>query len=90
MYPFDVKTTEKKNYLPAPNLLLDKLEKWMRRNNVEYEIFDQDSVPDNVPNTYTVHGRKRWTSLHYIYTIIDPEDFAKVIEDMSHLSDDDI
>lgn len=67
-------------YTPVPAARLHKIEPWLKEHNYEYEVLDNEEVPEDVPQCYTFKGHSSFYGVAYIYSELKPEVLIDIAE----------
>ena len=82
MLEFNITRTEKESCTTFPTFMLQRVEPWLQRNNVEYKVYTGSQIPDNMPHGYVFKGHKSLRGVACIVSKLDSKQLHDTVERM--------
>ena len=73
---------DKKTYTIVPAPTLEKLEPYLKENNIEYSLLYAPEIPKDVPEVCTWHGHETHGHLVCVVSEMDPAELLKADEEL--------
>ena len=85
MYPFNIEKTQEKYYTPLPGAIVTRIQPWLDRNGVDYEVLSFDDLVgrdgfEKIPQAYTFRGRTSMLGCVFVYANLRSEDLVREAE----------
>ena len=77
----NIRTEENVTYTNIPSPALEKVERWLKDNDIEYKILSQDEIPADLPMTAAFKGRKEVKHVKCIQSHLNSDDLRRYIEE---------
>ena len=90
MLNFDIKITDKETRTNLPGPILEKLEPWLKRNNIEYKVLYPNEIPEEWEHGCVFRGRITMRHVVCIVSHMDSSDLTKTAEKMFSMLPEDI
>lgn len=90
MLEFNIPKTEKETYTTFPSFMLTRVEPWLERNAVRYNVYTGSNIPDKLPHGYEFKGHKSRRSVACVAANLDSEALHAAIERMIDIDPKDI
>ena len=86
----NIRMEDHTTYTNVPWPLLDRIEKWLNREKIEYKVLKQSEIPPELPQGLTFLGRTTYRHVGCIQSKMNSEDFMKVCEKLFYVTDKEI
>ena len=90
MLKFDIPMMKKETFTNIPSFMLNSLDPWLDKNNVDYTVLSGDEIPPELPQTYTFNGRTSAMFVSCIKSHMDSQALIKKAEEMIFMDKADI
>lgn len=92
MIPNTIRIEKETTYYNTAYMLMERAEKWFKKNGIEYELLTGDEIPEDKPQGHYMPGRKskyRFPGTVCIKSHMNVEDLERTLVDIMHTSSDD-
>ena len=90
MYNPVIERTETEELTFLPGYILNKLEPFMQKHNIEYEIIHQDDFEEGWPGGYIYKGRTRCNNVVAVKAKVAEPCLHRIAEELKDVDDDEI